>query len=159
MEILKNSLLLGCYEFKFLESGNYNCNKYSKTYHRKYGGVWEKEKCYVIVNKDNKFLKKIKVDNFKGNNLHKIIHALTDKVASNVPLYIRLNEYYDAKPIKSIRGYTIYKRTLLDQFYDYVIISPDKLTYHDPELKNLFIGLKDKIRTMSLKTENKLVNL
>lgn len=158
MEILKNNLLLGCYEFKFIESGNYNNNKYSKSYHKKYGGAWEKENSYVIVNRNNEFLKKIEVDNFKGNTLHKIIHELTDKVVSDVPLYVRLNEYYDAKIIKSILGYTIYKRTLLDQFYDYVIVSPDKLTYHDSELKNLFIGLKEKVRTKSLKAENKLVN-
>ena len=59
MEILKNSLLLGCYEFKFLESGNYN--KYSKTHHRKYGGVWEKEKLKILSLKAENKLVNLKI--------------------------------------------------------------------------------------------------
>jgi len=55
MEKLKNKFSLGCYNFNYVESGQYNNNKYSKSYHKKYGGVWEKEKCYVIVNKNNEF--------------------------------------------------------------------------------------------------------
>lgn len=160
MEILKNTFSLGIYTFECVEQGTYNNNKYSKSYHRKYGGVWEKEKSYVLVNKDGEFFKKIEVDNFKGNVLNKILPVLidADKIISDVPLYVRINKYYEAELIKSICGYNIYKRSLLNQFYDYVIVSHDKLTYHDQELKNLFLGLKEKIKTAALKSQNKLVN-
>lgn len=158
MEILKNTFSLGIYTFECVEQGTYNNNKYSKGYHRKYGGVWEKEKAFIIINKNNQFFKKVEVDNFKGDLIVKIIKALDLIPNSNIPLYIRINSAYDAILIKSIRGYKIYKRTILDQFYDYVIVSPDKLTYHDENLKNLFIGLKEKIKTAALKSENKLVN-
>lgn len=160
MEILKNTFSLGVYTFKCVEQGTYNNKKYSKSYHRKYGGVWEKEKSYVVVNKNNELVKKIEVDNFKGNVLNKILPLLidADKIISDVPLYVRINKYYGAELIKSINDYTIYKRTILDQFYDYVIVSPDKLTYHDTDFKNLFSGLREKIKTAELKSENKLVN-
>lgn len=158
MEMLKNNFSLGIYTFECVEQGTYNNKKYSKSYHRKYGGVWEKGKAFIIINKNNEFFKKIEVDNFKGDLIVKIVKLLDLIPKSNIPLYIRINSAYDAILIKSINGYKIYKRTILDQFYDYVIVSPDKLTYHDANLKNLFIGLKEKIKTAALKSENKLVN-
>lgn len=70
---------------------------------------------------------------------------------SKFNLKIRLNQAYDAKLLTVKRGFKIYSRTLLDAHFDYVIVSPLGMTYHDADRQKLISGLRNKTRSQFAK--------
>lgn len=96
--------------------------------------------------------KVVDLNSWAGNFvLNSLVKAGLAPKKPKTPLSVRLHKAYDAKLIKTIRGYKIYQRTLLNEPVDYVILAPMGTTYHSEQYKQLFKGLFAKIRAAKRK--------
>ncbi|QIR16666.1 hypothetical protein [Shewanella aestuarii] len=125
-------------------------NCYSKGWHRKYGPKYTVIGRYVTFSRKcgrGVTSKRVYVNSWSGNYLENaVVEAGLEPKNSTLPLTIRLHKAFDAKLIRTVRGFKIYERTLLKAPVDYVIVSPMGVTYHDDKKANLLKGLFKKIR-------------
>ncbi len=125
-------------------------NFYSKSWHRQHGSKFSVLGRYVTFSRKcgrGVMTKTVMLSSWSGNYLENaIVEAGLAPKKSKFPLTIRLHKAFDANLIRSVRGYKIYERTLLNVAVDYVIVSPMGVTYHDDKKSNLIKGLFNKIR-------------
>ncbi len=149
--------------YRQLEDESYDRDRYSKSWHRKYGAVREISNRRVVFKRMTKRgpqIKTVSFDGWRGDWLAKaVIEAGLAPSRQSMPsLKIRLNKAYDAKLLYTKRGYTWYARTLVDHVIDYVIVSPLGMIYHDANKSNLIRGLHKKIRSQALKIKGHLID-
>lgn len=155
-------LTLGAWSVKAEENGSWNNNKYSKAYHRKFGGVWEVDSRTVHFSRPwgkGQINKIINLSSWQGDFLAKsIIEAGLSPKKYNAPKAVRLNDAYDAKHIETKRGYKIYSRTLLGVHVDWAIVSPNGVTFHHDSRRELIRGLNKKIQAKVKAKFSKQIN-
>lgn len=148
--------------YRQIEDVSWDNNRYSKSWHRQYGGVksvGDRRVAFKRMTKRGVESKTVNVSGWRGDWLAKsVVEAgLAPKCKEMPSLKIRLNKAYGAKLIEVKRGYKIFQRTLLDSPVDWVIQSPLGMIYHDYDRKNLVKGLHNKIRQQSRKLQG-LIN-
>jgi len=140
------------------EHGEWNNNRYSKAYHRQYGGVWQRDHIEVgIYRKHGKgfVCSSHTVESFRGKWLTKII--IEDGLIKPVGKAnaITLDKYHTAKRVTSdddknlekIFDVKLYERYLLKgSVEDYVAVNHNGVTYHDTAPELAIKGLEKKVR-------------
>lgn len=159
---LNSSINLGVWTIQAAENGAWNNNKYSKSWHRSHGGVWEVEGRTITISRPwgrGEIKKTVELESWQGDFLAKaIIEAGLQPKSYNAPKSVRLNDAYDAKHIETKRGYKIYSRTLLGAHVGYVIVSPNGVTFHHESRKELVRGLSNKIQARVQASFSKEIN-
>jgi len=130
-------------------------NYYSKAWHRQYGPKRTISNRRITFERPwGKGTRSVThpLKSWSGNFVEAAIVAegLAPKKA-HTPLSVRLSKAYDAALIAEKRGYKIYRRTLLGKAFDWVIVSPLGMTYHDADRSKLVQGLHEKIRHQTRK--------
>jgi hypothetical protein len=128
----------------------YDNNKYSRSYHNKYGAVRViSNRRLDLVTYDkfyNKHYETIKTfDAFKGNYLIDAVASYLNinKVSSKCKK-ISLNSFFNPIQIHKIGATTIYKNMFGSDVINYVI-TYDNITYHNNNKHELIAGLKHKM--------------
>ena len=153
------SVEIGKFLFSQHEHVEWNNNKYSKGWHRKYGGVKEVSDRRVNIYKidrrakdGKKLLATVEFDAWRGNILLAAIKnsgLFTEPNCKN-PLSIRLDKWYDAKLVRVIGNIKIYERTLIGGFVDYCAVL-NKITFHAKTMRESISGLNKKIKAATKK--------
>jgi hypothetical protein len=152
------------------ENGEWNNNKYSKSWHRKYGGVWEVESRDVTFStscrKDPKRVL-VKLTSWRGDWLAKAVaKAGLAPEKSAAPMSVRLNKAYDAKIVmrrkqEGQEDVAIWKRTLLGETIDFCAVGKfdgKKITYHDSSWLTAMKGLEKKAGAQRLRAEGRVID-
>jgi len=131
-------------------------NRYSKGWHRKYGAAKTIVHTVTFARMGSDGQIETKHHNPKTLNGEYAVNAaialdIIEPVKSKVSLKIRLKNVFDASLVADKRGYKIYSRTLAGQHYDWVIVSPMGVVYHDNDRDALIEGLRLKIRAAASK--------
>jgi len=139
------------------QSGDWNNNKYSKTWHRSHGGVFEISTRKLFFKKPHGrgFIKKeVELKSWQGDFVAKAVIELgLAPKKSKYSMKIRINKAFDAIFLYERRGYKFYSRTILGEHADYVIESPLGMIYHDEDKSKLIQGLHKKIRNAARKLQ------
>ncbi len=153
---------IGKWTVESYQDGEWNNDKYAKSWHRIYGGVFEINTRQLIFTKPHgrgKIKRVINLSGWRGDFLARaVIEAGLAPKESKYSLKIRINKAFDAKLLYTKRGYKFYSRTILDDHADYVIESPMGMIYHDDDKSKLIAGLHKKIRNQTLKLRGKLID-
>ena len=160
MQTFENSTIqIGKFIFTKLELVEWNYSKYSKTWHRKYGGIKEVSERRVKIEKidkrakgGKKLLAIVNFDAWRGNILLSAIKlsGLFPAPKSKANLAIRLDKQYDAAVTRQIGNIKIWKRTLLGEVVDYCAVL-NNITYHDKSPKLAISGLNKKLKAVVTK--------
>lgn len=147
-------ITLGKFIFEKDETITWDNNRYSKSWHRKFGGVKEvSNRTITIYKKDGrarggrKQLAVVPFDAWRGNVLLAAIKqsGLFTVTASKAPLSVRLDKFYDAKCVRTIGNIKIWHRTLLGEHVDYCAVV-NGVTFHAYKKKTAVKGLCEKIK-------------
>lgn len=143
------------------EDVEWNRNKYSKAYHRKFGAVKEVSNRRVTIEKidgrakgGKKLLATVAFDAWRGNVLLAVIKesGLFTVPTSKAPMSVRLDKFYDAEPVRQIGHIKLWNRTLLGEHVDYVAVL-NGVTYHDSTIRRAVKGLHAKIKAVAKKRD------
>lgn len=153
------SIQIGKIIFTQLEHVEWNNHKYSKGWHRKFGGVKEVSDRRVVIEKidgrakgGKKQLVVVPFDAWRGNVLLTAIKesGLFAAPESKAPLSVRLDKFYDAKIVRTIGHIKIYERTLLGEQVDYCAVL-NGVTFHAETVRTSVSGLHNKIKSAAKK--------
>lgn len=148
---------LGIWTIKTSQDVDEDWNYYAKSWHSSHGPkktISNRKITFTRKHGKGTHSKSLLLDSWSGDYVAKaVIHFNLEPKKSKYPLKLRLNKAFDVKRINTKKGYTFYKRTLLNEIIGYVIVSPDGVIYHDELYKNLVKGLHNKIRNSKRKKE------
>lgn len=148
------TVIIGKFVFTQLEHVEWNNHKYSKAWHRQYGGVREVSDRRVVITKQDrrakggfKQLAVVPFETWRGNIL---VHAIEQSGLFQLPqtkasLSVRLNKWYGAKLVRTIGHIKIYERTLLYAHVDYCAVL-NGVTFHAETIRESIKGLHGKIK-------------
>jgi hypothetical protein len=154
-----NAIQIGKFIFTQLETIEWNNHKYSKSWHRQYGGVKEVSNRRIIIEKidgrsksGKKQMAVVTFDSWHGNVLLTAIKnsGLFPAPQTKAPLSVRLDKYYDAQIIRTAGKITVYNRTLLGEHVDYVV-TLNSVTFHGASVREAIKGLHNKIKSAAKK--------
>lgn len=154
-----NIISIGKYEFQRIEDAEWNNNKYSRAWHRQYGGVLEVSNRRIVISRLDRRAKNgklhiatIKFGAWRGNILLAAIKTSEAFAApkSSIPMSIRLDKFYDAKKIGNKMGVEIFERTLLGAVADYCAVTGGH-TYHAESPRAAVRGLHKKMQAAAKK--------
>ncbi len=155
-----HSVKLGNWVVTTEQYGDWNNDKYSRSYHRQYGGVFEIDGRTIEFKRPHGkgfIVKHVQLYSWAGDFVARaVIEAGLAPKKPKYSLKIRLNKAYDAKKVCAKRGYVVYSRTLLGGHVDYVI-ERNGVVFHAVNSSELFKGLHNKIRKQGLKLKGKLI--
>lgn len=149
-----STVTIGKFTFTQLEDIEWNNHKYSKAWHRQYGGVKEVSNRRIVITKQDgrakggfKQVSVVLFDAWRGNILVQAIDqsGVFKFPETKVPLSVRLNKWYDAKITRTVGHVRIYERTLLGEFVDYCAVL-NGVTFHAPTIREAVKGLNRKIK-------------
>lgn len=143
------SVTVGSWEVKTSQYVDEDRNCYSKSWHKTYGAkftVSDREITFKRKCGRGFIVKKVALNSWAGNYIENGVVAAGLAPKTKIALNIRLHKAFDAQLIKTLRGHKIYRRTLLGQAVDYVIVAPMGTTYHSDNYSDLIKGLYKKIR-------------
>ena len=160
----KTTAQMGAWAVVASEKGDWN-SRYSKTWHRQHGGVWEVDSRTVTFTRPwGRGQRRITVelDGWRGDWLATaVVKAGLAPAKSAAPMSVRLNKAYDAK-IASRRGQvTIWQRTLLVEVADFcATLKRDgkTVTFHAYTPREAVAGLRKKIKAAQLRAEGKIID-
>lgn len=154
-----STVTIGKIVFTQLEHVEWNNHKYSKSWHRQYGGVKEVSDRRIVITKQDgrakggfKQLAVVPFDAWRGNILLTAIKnsGVFTAPISKAPLSVRLDKFYDAKVVKTVGHIRIWDRTLLGGHVDYVAVL-NGVTFHADTMREAVKGLHAKIKAATKK--------
>ena len=149
---------LGMYVVYIKEHGTWDNNRYSKAYHRQYGGVWEREKIEVKIYKKSGATIRCTthlIDSFRGKWLTKLLIGEGIVKENRERSAITLDRLHSARRVKDIElknlesenKIFLYERYIIKgQIEDYVAVKGGT-TYHDKNPRLAIKCLNEKIAT------------
>lgn len=150
---------IGKVTFQQSENVKWNNHKYSKSWHRKFGGVKEVSDRKITISKPDarvkggiKILAVVEFGAWRGDVLLQAIKqsGVFAEPKSTAPLSVRLDKFYDAKPVRVIGKITIWERTLLGEHVDYCA-ALNKVTFHAGTTRDCIKGIHAKIKAAAKK--------
>lgn len=140
-----------------LEEGDWNRDRYSKSWHRAHGGVWQVSSRTVRIRRvaaDGTLeTRDQEVSAWRGNYLlNAIVAAGLIERSWSAPLGIRLHAAFDARQVRSLLGWTIWERTLVGEHVDYCAVRRGQ-TYHAATVKAAIAGLRTKIQAATTRLD------
>ena len=149
---------VGMYVVYIKEHGTWDNERYSKSYHNKYGGVWEREKIEVKIYKkrgDAISCTTHSIDSFRGKWLTKLLIIDGIVKEKRERSAITLDKLHSARRVKDIElknlesenKIFLYERYIIKgQIEDYVAVKGGT-TYHDKNPRLAIKCLNEKIAT------------
>lgn len=150
---------IGKFVFTQLEHVEWNNHKYSKGWHRQYGGVREVSGRRIVIEKIDRRAKSgkkqmavVPFDSWRGNVLLSAIKqsGLFQVPQSKAPLSVRLDKFYGAEEVRTIGHIKIYERTLLGEFVDFCAVL-NGVTFHAETERLAVRGVHQKIKAATKK--------
>ncbi len=151
---------IGAWRVFAREVGAWNNDRYSKSWHKSHGGVWEVERREVVAIRINQFgnfeEKTVQLDGWRGNwMLNSLLElGLLERQAGLKS--VRLHEAFDVALEKTTLGYSVFKRTLAGEFVGYSLVAPTGMTYHATTIKAAFAGLRQKLKAVEISKTHKI---
>ena len=148
----KGQARIGSLIFRGVEEGEWVNDRYSRSWHRQHGGVWEVSERRVdmlAVNRcgELEVIRSVQLQSFRGHWLVRSIVELLDleKVSVPTPLKpVQMGDYYSIRQLRSIAGVDLYVRMLAGEIVDYAVAVGGE-TYHAESPREAIRGLRRKI--------------
>lgn len=156
-----SKITIGKIVFTQSESVEWNNHKYSKAWHRQFGGVKEVSNRQITIEKldgraknGKKQLAVVPFESWRGNVLLAAIKqsGLFIAPTSKAPMSIRLDKFYGAEAVRAIGHIQIYARTLLGETVDFCAVL-NGVTFHAETERLAVHGVHQKIKAATKKRD------
>lgn len=146
------------------EDGQWNNDRYSKSWHRQNGGVWEVESRTVLIRRYDAEKKVVikrdkEVSGWRGNWALQACQAAGILRPKKIPSRLKsvqLNPLFGVRKVRQLGSMEVFERTLAGEHYDFCLLWHG-LTFHADSQRVAVQGLRQKMADVERK-RNALIN-